>query len=223
MEVLIATSTTSGDRIGSLEERISASSTYELIRAVRSGIPMRSRSLPPFRKAWEALIQVRYREFLARVTQSANLFTTSGGGATSSPTSSQLPQTHFALWGAEAAGIANPINPLLEPAQIRDIMISAKTKVLVALGEHPGSEIWPKVEAIRREVPTLEAVIRVMGPSDESQGIYGYEERIGRYDAERLDSERRIEPRCAPSITPAAPPAPPRARCAFTGTRSSRL
>src|SRR4030065_371526 len=76
----------------------------------------------------------------------------------------------FDLVPAGAEGTTTPNNPLLEPAQIRDIMISAKAKVLVALGEHPGSEIWPKVEAIRREVPTLEAVIRVMGPSDESQG-----------------------------------------------------
>jgi fatty-acyl-CoA synthase len=181
-----------------LPERITASSTYELIRAGAQRNPDAvALHFLLSGEAWEAPIQIRYREFLARVTQSANLFHDLGVGARDVVTYllPNLPQTHFALWGAEAAGIANPINPLLEPAQIRDIMISAKTKVLVALGEHPGSEIWPKVEAIRREVPTLEAVIRVMGPSDESQGIYGYEERIGRYDAERLDSERRIEPR----------------------------
>ena len=26
-----------------------------------------------------------------------------------------IPQTHFVLWGAEAVGIANPINHMLEP------------------------------------------------------------------------------------------------------------
>ena len=96
--------------------------------------------------------------------------------------------------GAEAAGIANPINPLLEPTQIRDIMVSAKTKILVALGEFPGSEIWPKVDAIRKEVPTLQGIVRIMGPSNESQGIYGYDEVIDRYDAEELDSGRHVEP-----------------------------
>jgi fatty-acyl-CoA synthase len=181
-----------------LQERISASSTYELIRtgAQRNPDAVALHFLLSG-EAWEAPIQVRYGEFLARVTQSANLFHDLGVGPRDVVTYllPNLPQTHFVLWGAEAAGVANPINPLLEPAQIRDIMISAKTRVLVALGERPGSEIWPKVEAIRREVPTLEAVIRVMGPSDESQGIYGYEERIGRYASERLDSGRRIEPR----------------------------
>ena len=105
-----------------------------------------------------------------------------------------LPQTHFALWGAETSGIANPINPLLEPAQIRDIMLSEKTKILVAIGEHPHSDIWQKVEAIREDIPTLEGIVRVMGPSNQSQGIYGYEEVIDRYHAEKLDSGRRIEP-----------------------------
>ncbi len=45
-----------------------------------------------------------------------------------------LPQTHYTLWGAEAAGIANPINPMLEPKAIVDICSTVKTKVLVTLG-----------------------------------------------------------------------------------------
>jgi len=73
-------------------------------------------------------------------------------------------------------------------------MNGAKTKVLVALGEYPGSEIWPKVEAIRGEVPTLKAVVRVMGASDEAEGIYGYDEVIDKYNADKLDSDRAIEP-----------------------------
>ena len=51
-----------------------------------------------------------------------------------------------ALFGAEAAGIANPVNPLLEPRQIAEILRAARTKVLVALGPMPGTDIWSKVE-----------------------------------------------------------------------------
>lgn len=36
-----------------------------------------------------------------------------------------IPQAHYVLWGCEAAGIANPINPMLEPDTIRDICIAA--------------------------------------------------------------------------------------------------
>lgn len=147
-------------------------------------------------EAWETPMEVSYGEFVARVTQSANLFHDLGVGPGDVVTYllPNLPQTHFTLWGAEAAGIVNPINPLLEPSQIRDIMVSARSKILVALGEFPGSEIWPKVEAIRKEVPTLQGIVRVMGPSNESEGIYGYDEVIDRYGAGALDSGRSIEP-----------------------------
>ncbi len=179
-----------------LEDRISTNSTFELIRKGGQENPDATALYCLLSgEAWESPIEVSYRELLARVTQSANLFHDLGVGSRDVVTYilPNLPQTHFSLWGAEAAGIANPINPLLEPAQIRDIMISAKTRILVALGEAPGSDIWPKVEAIRKEVPTLTGIVRVLGPSDESQGIYGYEELIDRYDAEKLVSGRGIE------------------------------
>ena len=180
-----------------LEERVTTGSTYELIR---EGAQQNPDAIALYfllsGEMWERPIEVSYREFLARSTQSANLFHDLGVGPRDVVTYilPNLPQTHFALWGAEAAGIANPINPVLEPTQIRDLMVSARTKVLVALGEHPGSDIWPKVNAIRKDVPTLKGVVRVMGPSDESEGICGYEEVIDGYDVEGLDSGRCIEP-----------------------------
>jgi fatty-acyl-CoA synthase len=180
-----------------LEARVTTTSTYELIRkGARQDPDAIALYFLLSGEMWEEPIQVSYREFLARVTQSANLFHDLGVGPRDVVTYilPNLPQTHFVLWGAEAAGIANPINPMLEPTQIRDLMVSAGTKVLVALGEYPGSDIWPKVDAIRRDVPTLEAIVRVMGPSDEIEGIYGYDEVIGDYEAEGLDSGRRIEP-----------------------------
>lgn len=180
-----------------LGERISTRSTHELIEAGAQANPDATALYFLLSgEAWETPVEICYRDFLGRVTQSANLFHDLGVGPSDVVTYilPNLPQTHFALWGAETAGIANPINPLLEPAQIRDIMLSAKTKILVALGEHSSSDIWAKVEAIREEVPTLTGIVRVMGPSNESQAIYGYEEVIDRYRAEKLDSGRRIEP-----------------------------
>ena len=57
-----------------------------------------------------------------------------------------LPQTFFALFGAQAAGIANPVNPLLSATQIAEILRAAGTKVLVTLGPVPGSDIQAKVQ-----------------------------------------------------------------------------
>jgi fatty-acyl-CoA synthase len=180
-----------------LEERVTTNSTYELLK---QGASMNPDAVALYflmsGEMWETPVEVTYKDFLGRVTQSANLFHALGVGPRDVVTYilPNMPQTHFALWGAEAAGIANPINPMLEPTQIRDIMRAAKTKVLVALGEYPGSEIWSKVESIRRDIPTLEAVVRMMGASDEAEGIYGYDDVIDKYGAARLDSGRSIEP-----------------------------
>jgi fatty-acyl-CoA synthase len=140
--------------------------------------------------------QITYAQLLGRIRQTANMLHSLGVGPTDVVTYvlPSLPQTHFILWGAEAAGIANPINPLLEAPTIRDICNAAKTKVLVALGDLPGSQIWPKAESIRKEIPTLEWTIRVMGPSDEANRIVGYDEKIDQFPADRLTFDRKISP-----------------------------
>jgi fatty-acyl-CoA synthase len=96
--------------------------------------------------------------------------------------------------GAEAAGIANPINPLLEAKTIKDICISAKTKVLVTMAEMPGSDMWQKIDSIRKEIPTLEYVVRIMGPSNDAENIIGYDEKIDAYPADKYTFNRDIDP-----------------------------
>ena len=64
-----------------------------------------------------------------------------------------VPQAFFALFGAQAAGIVNPVNPLLSAGQLVEILRAANTKVLVALGPAPGTDIWDKVMRIKAELP----------------------------------------------------------------------
>jgi len=139
---------------------------------------------------------ISYSQFIGRIRQTANMFHDLGIGPNDVVTYilPNLPQTHYVLWGAEAAGIANPINPMLEPATIREICISAGTKVLVSLGEAPGTDIWEKVEAIRGEIPTLEHVVRVNGASDPLNNILGYDETIEKYPSDRYTFERTVDP-----------------------------
>jgi fatty-acyl-CoA synthase len=111
-----------------------------------------------------------------------------------------LLHTHYTIWGGEAAGIINPINPMLEPATMTHICKAAGTKVLVALGEYPGTDMWEKALAVRKELPDLRAVIRVMGPGDEKEGIYGFDEVISKYSGDKLDSGRVIDPQEIASI-----------------------
>ncbi len=87
-----------------------------------------------------------YRALFAEVTRAANLFTRLGVGPTDvvAYVLPNLPETHFALWGAEAAGTALAINPLLEAEAIADILRAARAKVLVTLAPFPTTDIPAK-------------------------------------------------------------------------------
>jgi fatty-acyl-CoA synthase len=64
-----------------------------------------------------------------------------------------LPQSFFTLFGAEAAGIANPINPLLEAHQIAEILDAVGTKILVALGPTEGTGALGRIAAVGLDLP----------------------------------------------------------------------
>lgn len=103
-------------------------------------------------------------------------------------------ETHFALWGGEATGIVNPVNPLLEAEVIRDILNAAGTKVLIALGNAPGNDIWQKVLKIKDQVPTLEKVLVLFGKSNPSENILNFEKSLKKYPGDKLVSGRVINP-----------------------------
>lgn len=104
-----------------------------------------------------------FREMLGHIRQTANFFHSLGVDDEDvvSFILPNMPETHWTIWGAECAGIVNPINPLLEPQQIADILIAAGTKVLVTLAPFPKTDLWDKVDSIREQVPTLETIVRV--------------------------------------------------------------
>ncbi|MBW2208942.1 MAG: AMP-binding protein, partial [Deltaproteobacteria bacterium] len=172
-----------------LSERITAGSTYELIEQ-GAALDPDAVAITFLRdgESYDQPVEIPYRELIGKIRQTANMFADLGLGPKDVVTYllPSLPQTHYVLWGGETAGIANPINPLLEAETIKDICQAAGTKILVALGETPGIDIWEKVEAIRKDLPTLKCVVRVMGPSDEAEGIYGFEEKVETYAADRL-------------------------------------
>lgn len=180
-----------------ISELIIEKSTYELIRKGAAINPDATAiSFLLNGDGYNKPLEISYREFMGKIRQTANMLHDLGVGPDDVVTYllPALPQTHYILWGAETVGIANPINPLLEAETIRDICIAAGTKVLVGLGDFPGSDIWNKVDAIRGQIPTLTSVIRVFGPSDEAEGIYGYDEKVETYPGDRLIFERDIDP-----------------------------
>jgi len=176
-------------------ERIAASSTYEALQLGAAHDPHAPALLfLPNADPEEAPLQVTHREFMARVTQTANGLAALGVGPHDvvSLLLPLVPQAFFTLFGAEAAGIANPVNPLLEAGQIAEILRAARTKVLVALGPLPGTDIWAKVERIRDILPDLQAIVVVNGPADPARRIHTFESVLDGQPADRLVSGRRI-------------------------------
>jgi len=178
-----------------IEKRLAADNTYDLIRR-GAGLDPKAPALTFFMdgNAFKEARTYSYAKFLGEVNRTANMFHDLGIGPHDvvSYLLPNLPQTHFVLWGGQAAGIVNPINPMLNAEVIQEICEHAKTRVLVALGPLPGSDIWEKVEKIRDQLPDLKAIVRVMGPSDAAAGIYGYEETVAGYSADKLDFKRKI-------------------------------
>ena len=176
-------------------ERIAAQSTYDAIKlgAARNPDAPALQFLANADPA-DAPLVISHRDFLARVTQAANMFHALGVGENDvvSFMLPLLPEAFVVLFGAEAAGIANPINPLLEPYQIAEILDAAKTTVLVALGPTPGTDIWQKVEQVRGRLKHLKAVVQIHGPGDPANNIYSFADLIRDQPSDRLVSGRRI-------------------------------
>jgi len=176
-------------------ERIAAKSTFDAIKLGAAHNP----NAPAIQfllnaSADDTPIVITHGQFVARVTQAANMFHALGVGTGDvvSFLLPLLPQSFFTLFGAEAAGIANPVNPLLEAHQIAEILEAAGTKVLVALGPTEGSDIWNKVAKVRGQLKHLKAIVQVNGPGDEANGIYAFDTLISRQPADRLVSGRQI-------------------------------
>lgn len=147
-----------------LDRRDLPDSTLEMLeRGMRIDPEARALTFFPdgkrYAKAWTWSHRVLYRQ----IVKAANLFHSLGISKRDviSYVLPNLPETHFVLWGAEATGIVNPINPLLESDAMADLMRAAETRVLVTLAPTPGSDLWERLAGVIDSVPTLETVLQV--------------------------------------------------------------
>jgi len=194
-----------------LASRYRERSTYELLRASAATHADRPALTFLMRGTLdEEPVVYRYREFFARVTQAANAFNRLGLGAGDAVAYllPNLPQTHFAIWGGETAGRVAAINPLLEPAQIRQILRTVRARMLVTLAPGaPGLDLWAKCAPIVNEVETLEHVLCVdpvrlvnqdaparIYPAQGRLAIHDFDALLDREPDSRLDFPRQIDP-----------------------------
>ncbi|WP_316214745.1 acyl-CoA synthetase [Bradyrhizobium sp. SZCCHNR2035] len=176
-------------------ERIAAQSTFDAIKCgAAANLDAPAIQFLANADPADTPLVVTYRDLVAKVTQAANMFHALGVGPGDvvSFMLPLLPEAFITLFGAEAAGIANPVNPLLEPHQIAEILDAARTKVLVALGPVPGTDIWQKVEKVRGGLKHLKAIVQVHGGGDPGNGIFAFNDLITPQPADRLVSGRQI-------------------------------
>lgn len=148
-------------------------------------------------------IRWSYAQLLTGIHQTANLLHTLGVGPTDA-VAVLLPgclDHHLALWGGEAAGIVQPLNPLLNDEKLVALMKAAGAKVLIAYGSDAESGMWSKALRLRSQVPSLTTLLRV-APHDEPAaaapvlpaGTLDFNSARAREPGDRLVSGRDIAP-----------------------------
>jgi fatty-acyl-CoA synthase len=139
---------------------------------------------------------ITYSRLLKNINQAANLFRSLGvsDGDVVSMALPNIPEAYFSLWGGEAAGVINPINYLLDAAEIGEIAQSAGSKVLVIMGEHPEIDIIDKLPTIQTHAPTLEHIIIVGNKPAWAEKHLSFDRATQQQNANALNFERKIKP-----------------------------
>jgi fatty-acyl-CoA synthase len=203
-----------------LSERQLPGSTYEMLGRAAERFPDRT-ALHFFLtgERYGHPASWTYRQLMGSIHQTANMFHDLGIGRDDvvSLLLPNCPQILFSLFGGEAAGVVNPINPLLEPEQIAEIMNAAGSRVLVTLAPFPRTDIWEKAQQVCALVPTLQTVLQVdlgqylpaaqralvsvalgrkrrASRSAVKQRVANFDAMRARYPSDALRTERQIQP-----------------------------
>ena len=174
-------------------ERVAAQSTYQALQ-LGAALDPQAPALHFLQHASpdETPFTWTHGQLIARVTQAANAFHALGigRGDVVSLLLPLLPQAFAALFGAQAVGVANPVNPMLSAGQIADILRAAGTRVLVTFGPSEGSDLWDKVTAVRYAVPTLRTVLVVGGARHPGLEADDFDARLDGQPGSHLSSGR---------------------------------
>lgn len=188
-----------------VEQRYPWKDTYTLIKMAceKFGDDHAVEFLPTAAKD-EASFPVTYTQLLARLHQTANLFNSLGVASKDAvsimlPT---LPQTIYAIWGAQAAGIASPLNPMLEPRHLAEIIDVTGSEIFVAMAPMTGAPyLWESTLEVLKLAKGLKhlVVITLPGLTGEVEGdipdhiqITDYTQAIEQQNPASLDSQREF-------------------------------
>ncbi|MDB5899837.1 MAG: hypothetical protein JWP41_3439 [Ramlibacter sp.] len=133
------------------DEAIPARSTYGLIAAAAARFPGHSAFVYlPDGELATAPVAVSYAELVANIHRAANLFRRLGVGPGDAVAilAPNIPTAQYALWGAQLAGCACPVNFMLQPEHIGALLQASGAKVVVALGPHRDVDIWGMLQRV---------------------------------------------------------------------------
>src|SRR5471030_1333819 len=156
-------------------QQLPARSTYELLRQASARHPGRTALRFVLTGAADAPVHtIDYRTLQEQVTRAANAFHRAGvtPGQAVTLLLPNLPETHYAQLGAQAAGIASPINPMLDVDHIASIVNATEASALVALAPLPDSDVWAKAVAVAERCPSIQTLF-VVGLSPYVDAVTG--------------------------------------------------
>lgn len=141
-----------------------AATLYELLSSTKDKFgDLNAISFQLFSGPKDKAETLTWNGFHGRVTQAANLFRSLGIGETDT-VAYILPncnETAVTLIGGAVAGIANPINPLLDAEQIGSILRETNAKVVVTLKAFPKTDVAQKVSEAVELAPSVKTVLEV--------------------------------------------------------------
>ncbi len=107
-----------------------------------------------------------------------------------------IPQGQIALWAAEVAGRACPLNPMLRPEHLVSLLRAARAKVAVVLGTNGELDIWNNVIKPLRASGCVQTVLHTDsdGPSPGSDGSFGTEGSSDVLTQSGPEQDRRLFP-----------------------------
>lgn len=133
--------------------------------------------------------QISYAALVGKIRQAANLFHRLGVGAGDSVAilMPHVPSGQIALWGAEVAVAACPVNPMLRPEHIIGLLKAARAKVAVVLGNNRDMEIWNAVVPALRKSKCVTHILHADADDATPDSDGAFEDLIAGENADRLD------------------------------------
>ena len=187
-----------------LDQHLTAKTTYEIFQqsAIAFGDNIALRFLKTTTPGDET-ISWSYNDLLKGIHQTANLL----HNLEIEPDqtiSILLPgclEYHLALWGGEAAGIVNPLNPLLTEENLIELAQASNCRTLIAYSDDLDSGYWTKALTLLKEVPSIKTLLRVSPIGEDldnnttlPEGIVDFYRAIKSQRNDCLMSGRQIKP-----------------------------